>query len=159
MKFVQVVMMASMIVLVTACSLWSKKEETPADYLLTPASLFQADLKSAQQKEVAAGVRKAATRETFDKLQKEYKEAGDKEKPAKAVQLAAAQADYIYAQSAHAEAKRELRLARKTYVRKLVLDQHPELTFTATPVPESAASVKEQQQEEEQLIGVEHGDY
>jgi endonuclease/exonuclease/phosphatase (EEP) superfamily protein YafD len=158
MKFVRVIIMALVVISGTACSLWSKKEETPAEYLLMSANLFKANLKAAQEKEVAAGVRKVATRETFDKLQKEYKEAGDKEKPAKVAQLTAAQADYIYAQSAHVEAKGELTLARKAYVRKLILDQHPELVFTATPVPESTASITEQR-EEEQLIGVQHGDY
>jgi hypothetical protein len=159
-KAVRVAMIASVVMLGTACSLWSKPEEkmTSAELLTLPTNSFQTELKSAQQKEVSAGVRKVATREAFEKLQKEYKDAGDKEKPAKATLLAAAQADYLYAQSAYAEAKRELRLAKETYIRKLILDKHPELAFTATPAPETPASVKEQE-EEEQIIGVQHGDY
>jgi hypothetical protein len=158
-KLVRVVMIVSVVMLGTACSLWPQKEEkmTSAELLTMPTVAFQAELKAAQQKEVSAGVRKVATRETFEKLQKEYKETGDKEKPAKAAQLAAAQADYLYAQSAYAEAKRDLRLAKETYIRKLILDKHPELAFTATPVPESPASVKEQKEEEE-IIGVRGGD-
>jgi len=126
-KAVKLIVIASVVLLGNACSLWPWRETTPAiDFLGTPTSAFQNDLKSAQQWEVSAATRTATTREAYEKLKKDFKEADDKAKPAMAVQLTTAQGDYISAQERHMETKRSLRLAKDAYLYKLYVNKHPE---------------------------------
>ena len=128
MKALPLTIIASVVLLGNACSLWPKKEpEMPAiDFLSTPTNAFQRDLQSAQQREVSAATRTATAHDAYEKLKKDFKEADDKTKPAMAVQLATAQGDYINAQEQHMESKRSLRLARDAYIYKLYVNKHPE---------------------------------
>ena len=128
MKAVQLVIIFFVVLLGNACSLWPWGKTTPAvDVLSTPTSAFQSYLRSAQQREVSAATRTATTREAYEKLKKDFKEADDKTKPAMAVQLATAQGDYMSAQDQHLESKRSLRRARDAYTYKLYVNKHPEV--------------------------------
>ena len=77
MKVVQLAIITSVVLLGNACSFWSKSPpELPvADFLSTPTAAFQGDLRSAQQREVSAATRTATTREAYEKLKKDFKEA------------------------------------------------------------------------------------
>jgi hypothetical protein len=127
-KALQLAIIASVVLLGNACSLWPKQEPemSAIDFLSTPTNAFQKDLQSAQQREVFAATRTATAREAYEKLKKDFKEAGDKTKPATAVQLATAQGDYISAQEWHMESKRSLRQAKDAYLYKLYVNKHPE---------------------------------
>jgi hypothetical protein len=131
-KVVQLVIITSVVLLGNACSFWSKSPpELPvADFLSTPTGAFQSDLRSAQQRTVSAAGRTATTRETFEKLKKDFNEADERTKPALAVQLAGAQSDYMIAQRQHMQSKWLLRRARDAYLYKLYLNKHPEAAET-----------------------------
>ena len=132
MKAIQFVIIASVILLGNACSLWPWGETTPAvDVSSTPTSAFQEYLRSAQQREVSAATRTATTREAYEKLKKDFKEADNNTKPVIVMQLASAQGDYMNAQQQHIESKRSLRRARDAYVYKRYLDKHPEVVEAA----------------------------
>jgi len=128
-KAVKFAMITSVVLLGSACSLWPEAEpEKPViDFLILPTSAFQNDVRSVQQREVSTGARKAAARDAYENLKKDFKEADEKTRPALSVQLATAQSDYINAQEQHIAAKRSLRQANDAYLRKLYLNKHPEL--------------------------------
>lgn len=132
MKAVQFAIITSVVLLGNACSLWtaSPPELPVADFLVTPTGAFQGSLRSAEQRAVSAATRTATTRETYEKLKKDFKEADERTKPALAVQLVGAQSDYIMAQEQHMHAKRLLRRARDAYLYKLYLNKHPEAAET-----------------------------
>ncbi|MFO1433762.1 MAG: hypothetical protein U1F76_27310 [Candidatus Competibacteraceae bacterium] len=132
MKAVRLVIITSVVLLGNACSLWtaSPPELPVADFLSTSTGAFQGSLRSAEQRTVSTAARTATTRETYEKLKKDFKEADERTKPALAVQLAGAQSDYIMAQEQHMQAKRLFRRARDAYLYKLYLNKHPEAAET-----------------------------
>ena len=132
MKVVRLVIITSVVLLGNACSLWSKSPpELPvAEFLSTPTGAFQGDLRSAEQRTVSAAARTATTRETYEKMRKDFNEADEKAKPALAVQLATAQSDYMIAQRQHMQSKWLLRRARDAYLYKLYLNKYPEAAET-----------------------------
>lgn len=141
---VKTVRLAVLVVIIlgsASCSSWQwpdwwpyQEEEEPAiDYLGTPVRSFQMDLQRAQERQVAANVRKAQAREAFEKLRQEYNQASDTDRPNVGMQLAAAQAEYIHAQNRHVESRRELEMARRAYIRKLILDKNPALALESLP--------------------------
>ncbi len=140
MKALQLAIIAFIVLLGNACSLWPKKEpEMPAiDFLSTPTNAFRRDLQSAQQREVFAATRTATAREAYEKLKKDFKETDDKTKPAMAVQLATAQGDYISAQEQHMESKRSLRQVKDAYLYKLYVNKHPEAAGPALDITAEA---------------------
>ena len=127
MKVVRLAIITSVVLLGNACSFWSKSPpELPvADFLSTSTGAFQGDLRSAEQRTVSAAARTATTRETYEKLKKDFNEADEKAKPALAVQLAGAQSDYMIAQRQHMQSKWLLRRARDAYLYKLYLNKYP----------------------------------
>lgn len=155
MKVVQLAIITSAVLLGNACSFWSKSppELPAADFLNTPTGAFQSDVRSAEQRTALAAARTATTRETYEKLKKDFNEADERTKPALAVQLAGAQSEYMMAQEQHMLSKRMLRRARDAYMYKLYLNKYPQAAETpafditaeaglpmamATPAPASA---------------------
>jgi hypothetical protein len=107
----------------TACTSQPKVNEV--DYSAWSVETLEDNLRTLQTQEVSAVNQKATTQADFEKLQEEFRLASDQNKPDKAVLLSEAAADYLAAQEEHMAVKRELRQARRAYIRKLLLAKQP----------------------------------
>jgi hypothetical protein len=99
--------------------------------------VLEGNLKYLQSQEVTADSRKIASRDAFEKSRVEFDAAKPEEKTARGVLLVSSAADYIYNQQEHRDIKRDLRLARRAYGRKLILNKR----VAAIPVVAPATSV------------------
>lgn len=147
MNVLRAILASSGLVLATGCATSQIPGDINLEYVnLVPTKVLEGNLEYFQRQEVAADSRKIASRDTFEKNRTEFDAAKPEEKTARGVLLVSSAADYIYNQQQHRDIKRDLRLARRAYGRKLILDKRTAETPVVAPVtsdtlPSAAESV------------------